>query len=201
MATLTLRPNGNNAVALDRSTGTSNYVLVDEAVADDADYVWRAANGSAADYYNWSDHTTETEVINSVTLYARAWSLVAAGQVGLMISSSYGVTIATTMSAALYSNKWDTNPATSVAWTWTDIDALVAGIVCYTSYYKSTELYTGVVSQVYIEVTYGLVAGWANIKNIRAGTGSITATDLSHVWFGTTAVAVADFDTFNGVTV
>jgi hypothetical protein len=34
--------------------------------------------------------------------------------------------------------------------------------------------------------------GWSNIKNVRAGTGSITATDLSHIWFGTTAVAVAD---------
>jgi len=34
--------------------------------------------------------------------------------------------------------------------------------------------------------------GWANIKNIRAGTGTITATDLSSIWFGTTEVAVAD---------
>jgi hypothetical protein len=36
------------------------------------------------------------------------------------------------------------------------------------------------------------VTGWANIKNIRAGTGSITATDLASIWFGTTEVAVAD---------
>jgi hypothetical protein len=44
-------------------------------------------------------------------------------------------------------------------------------------------------------------SGWANIKNIRAGTGVITATDLSHIWFGTTAVAVADIAEFNGVAV
>ncbi len=34
--------------------------------------------------------------------------------------------------------------------------------------------------------------GWANIKNIRAGTGVITATDLDSIWFGTSQVAVAD---------
>ena len=34
--------------------------------------------------------------------------------------------------------------------------------------------------------------GWANIKNSRAGTGTILATDLSSIWFGTTEVAVAD---------
>jgi len=44
-------------------------------------------------------------------------------------------------------------------------------------------------------------AGWTNIKNIRVGTGSITATDLSHIWFGTTAVAVEDVAEFGGVAV
>jgi len=43
--------------------------------------------------------------------------------------------------------------------------------------------------------------GWTNIKNIRVGTGSITATDLSHIWFGTTPVAVADVAEFGGVAV
>jgi len=43
--------------------------------------------------------------------------------------------------------------------------------------------------------------GWANIKYIRAGTGSILATDLSHIWFGTTPVAVADIAEFGGVAV
>ena len=35
-------------------------------------------------------------------------------------------------------------------------------------------------------------AGWANIKNIRAGTGTILATDLGSIWYGTSQVAVAD---------
>ena len=51
-----------------------------------------------------------------------------------------------------------------------------------------------------LEYTAG-AAGWANIKNMRVGTGSITATDLSHIWFGTTSIAVADIAEFGGVAV
>ena len=47
----------------------------------------------------------------------------------------------------------------------------------------------------------GEEAGWANIKNIRMGTGTVLATDISHIWFGTTAVAVADIAEINGVAV
>ena len=52
-------------------------------------------------------------------------------------------------------------------------------------------------SNTYIMSLYGTGVtagggGWANIKNMRMGTGSITATDLASIWFGTTEVAVAD---------
>ena len=43
--------------------------------------------------------------------------------------------------------------------------------------------------------------GWANIKNLRMGTGTILATDLSSIWFGTTEVAVADIAEIGGVAV
>jgi hypothetical protein len=57
-------------------------------------------------------------------------------------------------------------------------------------------------NKISVYATYTPAAGgWTNIKNIRAGTGSITATDLSHIWFGTTAVAVADIADINGVAV
>ena len=45
------------------------------------------------------------------------------------------------------------------------------------------------------------IGGWANIKNIRAGTGTILATDLASIWFGTTEVAVADIAELCGVLV
>jgi hypothetical protein len=38
--------------------------------------------------------------------------------------------------------------------------------------------------------------GWANIKNIRMGTGTVLATDVSHIWMGTTSIAVADIAEF-----
>jgi hypothetical protein len=46
-----------------------------------------------------------------------------------------------------------------------------------------------------------IIGGWANIKNIRAGTGTILATDLASIWFGTTEVAVADIAELCGVLV
>jgi hypothetical protein len=48
-----------------------------------------------------------------------------------------------------------------------------------------------------IYVTYTPAAtGWANVKNIRMGTGTVLATDVSHIWMGTTAIAVADIAEF-----
>ena len=45
---------------------------------------------------------------------------------------------------------------------------------------------------VFSRLEFVAAGGWANIKNIRAGTGSITATDVASIWFGTGEVAVAD---------
>ena len=44
-------------------------------------------------------------------------------------------------------------------------------------------------------------AGWANIKNIRAGTGTILATDLGSIWYGTGEALVADHAELGGVAV
>lgn len=47
----------------------------------------------------------------------------------------------------------------------------------------------------------GATAGWANIKNIRMGTGSILATDIAKIRMGTGSIAVADIAKFGGVAV
>jgi hypothetical protein len=44
-------------------------------------------------------------------------------------------------------------------------------------------------------------AGWANIKNIRMGTGTILATDIANIRMGTGSIAVADISDFGGVAV
>lgn len=54
-----------------------------------------------------------------------------------------------------------------------------------------------IIMSVYAEGT----TGWANIKNIRIGTGLIATADLASIWFGTTEVAVADIAELGGVAV
>lgn len=48
---------------------------------------------------------------------------------------------------------------------------------------------------------YGTLAGWANIKNIRMGTGVVLATDVANIRMGSGSIAVADISDFNGVPV
>jgi len=91
---------------------------------------------------------------------------------------------------------------------WASGNALVLIYEQHTSSSGTTDLghrtydYEGNVSGCKLHIEYEAGAeGWANIKNIRVGTGSITATDLSHIWFGTTSVAVADVAEFGGVAV
>jgi len=48
---------------------------------------------------------------------------------------------------------------------------------------------------------WGTLAGWANIKNVRMGTGTITATDIAHICMGTSKIDVADISDFNGIAV
>ncbi len=43
--------------------------------------------------------------------------------------------------------------------------------------------------------------GWANIKNMRMGTGTVTATDLAHIRMGTGIIDVADIAKIGGVVV
>jgi hypothetical protein len=201
MATLTLRPTSDYSVQLTRSTGSYNYTCVDEATLDTADYVSTPnATGDLADSYGLPDHSSETGTINSVKICVNA--RVAAMNVSsteFYIGCNGGnwhLEVSTTTSPAFwldFNNSWSTNPSTSSAWTWSDIDSLRASIRFVTV--KGGGKFASVVgdcSQIYVEVDYTEVTGWANIKNIRAGTGSITATDLSHVWFGTSSVAVAD---------
>ncbi|MFA5340310.1 MAG: hypothetical protein WC332_00895 [Clostridia bacterium] len=135
MSTLTLRPTGDGAVlTLTCSAGSDHYALVDEAVADDGDYVYTTGNGK--DYYLLTNHTTETESISKITIYARLKKAmvnpangITAG-IGVVVSGSeylYSVS-GVTESWVEYSRDISLNPTTSAAWTWTDIDNL-SGIV------------------------------------------------------------------------
>jgi len=182
---------------------------VDESSADDADYVNAfASNGvsTATDKYNFPDHSAESGTINSVKLYARCKYEVLGGVVSGYVklnatSGTAGTQQNLTTSWAVYTQTWTTNPDDSAAWEWSDIDALIAGITLNMSALDKGNTGNSYCSQFYVEVDYTAPTGWANIKNIRAGTGSITATDVESIWFGTSQVLTSDFDQFNGATV
>jgi hypothetical protein len=207
MATLTLRPNGDNTVAWLRSTGSLSYALIDEASADDADYLETAGGTWMKELYDFPNHSSEEGSINSVKLCARCIR-VNVGTGGTTPKIKFNISVSTegteqtlTLSWALYTQTWTTNPADSAAWEWADIDALAPGIQGLgggTDIFK--DFANARMSQYYIEVDY-TPPGWANIKNIRMGTGSIIATDLSDIWYGTSSVPVADHAEINGVVV
>lgn len=73
MATEILRPNGDSYAGWTRSTGSYNYALVDEAVKDEADYVYTSADLDE-DYYELTAPSViqPTDTINSVTIHAVA---------------------------------------------------------------------------------------------------------------------------------
>lgn len=165
MSTLILRPNSDTTVQQECSSGTTHYILVDEATKDEADYLKNpdTTTTTKTDLYDLPNHGEESGTINSVTvkLYAK-YALVgttsgtAYVKPLIMVSDTiYGDNQALTDTVALYSKTWTTNPYTSEAWTWTQIDALKAGD-SLTNYatdaknYKATYCY-----QLWVEVAYG----------------------------------------------
>jgi len=74
--------------------------------------------------------------------------------------SSYGVPKSLTTSYATYSSDWSTNPITGLAWTWSDIDALQAGVrsvqvgASFEGYLWVTQLYVG------IQTSQGIYKDW-----------------------------------------
>lgn len=141
MAILILRPNVDNAAGCSqsRSTGSYNYACVDEATYDNADYCYVSSAASPRrDHYDLPDHSTENSPISKVTVKAKSkYAASGGGSDSGSITLSLRVSSADyddsghslTTSEADYSHDWTTNPATGNAWTWSEIDALIAGNV------------------------------------------------------------------------
>jgi len=156
VSTLTIRPNAAGTFSQWTPVGDSpNYRCVDEEIRDgDVTYV-RDTVGKKSDSYNLQDHTTQTGSISNVRVVA--WAYDAAGpenlHLTLVISGTQylGAKQILTGSYAQYTENWAQNPATGANWTWSNIDALEAGI-----YTVPTGKWTGDVhvTQLYIEVTY-----------------------------------------------
>jgi hypothetical protein len=179
MADLVLIPNGDNTVALSRSSGTLHYALVDDPVATPDDlgtYVYeRGSSGAAAatDLFNLPDHGSVNGVINSVRVYHRhRCNFESAGvpmysrpylRVGGTDYAGTQVTLSLTWTTSY--TEWSTNPDTGLAWAWSDIDSLIAGVrLTGNSLYVDEkepyyEDYDAQCTQVYVLVNY--TPGWS----------------------------------------
>jgi len=175
--TLTLRPNGNNDIELTpKPASGTNWQEVDEVAPDwNGTYVfWNSDMTKKRDLYDIPDHTTESGVISSVTIYNYNRSL--AG--GTSYHYTYLKTHGTEYDVehfhpnpgtqwTLYSDEYLTNPFTNDAWTWDEIDDLLigTGIKYGNQYGQSTQVYAIVrytsiagpqirLSQAYVKINY-----------------------------------------------
>lgn len=141
--TSTFRPNAvgafNQHKHKDGSAGNgTNYTEVDDIIADDDDtYVyWDDTITNPDDNYNIPNHTTEIGTIESVSLFIKAKETTSTGSIyfrfyigGAHYPDPVDAFSRQTLSDTytLYSRNYTLNPATSVAWTWNNIDNLQVG--------------------------------------------------------------------------
>lgn len=150
MPTLTVRPNSDVSVAMSQyGSGTGNYGRINESTTDDTNGVTTAITSGQVDLYGLPD-PSQGGTINSVTVHFRArWAYTGTGT---LINQSYAtprVRIGgTTYSATAqglentfqgYNRSWSTNPNTSSAWTWQNINDLIVGLHMNAGTYGDTK--------------------------------------------------------------
>ena len=164
MPTLTLYPNADVSVTMSQyGEGTGNYGRINETTQDDTDGVTTADTSGQVDLYGLPD-PSQDGTINKVTVHFRArWA-----HTGTSINQSYatpqvrigGTTYSATAQALGntfqgYSRAWTTNPNTESAWTWQNINDLVAGIRLNAGRYGSHKtLGEAYCSQLWVVVDY-----------------------------------------------
>jgi len=162
--TLTLRPNGaGDLTELSKypNTGEANWQDVDDVSADeDSSYVFCVENEWVWDLYEFEDHTTEDEEINTVRLWVRARCYPdLSGLIGHPVIKTHGTEYygKSRNLTSVYTNlgwRFDTNPYTGLPWTWDEIDDIQAGVAIggiTTQYARYT--------QIWLEVNYGGIVG------------------------------------------
>jgi hypothetical protein len=120
-----------------------HYARVDEEISDEDDsYVYWNEASVVSDLYGIPNHITETGTINYVQIFAEAKSNEFAPHVDTKFNilcspdSTCSITYKSNDISLLnqytkYQHVWTQNPATSAAWTWSDIDALAIGAETY----------------------------------------------------------------------
>lgn len=162
MPTFTTRPTSDSATALTPSAEGSHYPLIDETSKDETDYVAGVFTGAwQTDIYGFTNHSSESGSISSVVLKyytglgaAGSYTAIAKGAIKIGSTTYYGSEFTPPSSVTLHSDTWNTNPATSAAWTWSEIDDLLAGVSLYSTKTDWSNFSTIYVYQLWVEVNY-----------------------------------------------
>jgi hypothetical protein len=143
---------------------TAHYTVCGDG--SDATYAYTLlTNGDYEDLYNLADHTTETGTISNVAISIRgkyvshgandvaAYRHVKTHSIDYTPGSNFGLlNLSTSISTDTYNSA--TNPNTSAAWTWAEIDALQVGY----DVFDDTALSDAYINDVWVDVTYSASA-------------------------------------------
>lgn len=166
MATEILRPNAagdETNLTPKPGTGEENWEDVDEAVSDDdTTRVQTVATTWVRDLYNLPAHSEGSGTISKVTVKANLRTRESPNQTSGKLACKTGgtayegneETLGTTY--AIYSKEWITNPNTSSAWTWNEVDALQIGVSIRRGVSGSATSHSHA-TQAYVEVDYTAV--------------------------------------------
>ena len=132
MTTVTYRPTAAGTYTNVASGDTPHWDAVNEVSADDnTTYISTSSASYQVDTYNFAN-PTQTGTINSITLYFRCAAATGTdyGKAAIYVGSTlyYGSEEAVTTSWTTKSKTWTTNPATSSAWSWSDLNSLEIGV-------------------------------------------------------------------------
>lgn len=211
MSVLTLRPNSGVLSEQFRSSGEHNYECIDEATLDTSDKTSINTSSSMdsikTDLYGFPNHGSEEGTINKITIKAYLKSTekgTAPTHVNFAIrigSTNYFAAeqnIDNHDDYALFSQEYATKPDGSGAWSWSDIDDLIAGDKLTANYVDKNNNSSIDKAQLWVEVTYGEEGG--NIKKIKIDgvwkTISSTKIMIDGVWKNVTSNKIFINDTW-----
>jgi len=133
MATITLRPNAAGSTQSWSAEG-GDYTRVDEVSSDGDTTRLYSPTDNVVATFGLDNSSGEIGTINSVTVYINTRGVDPVSntvQLAVRVSSTDYFSGTKTYNNTSYheeSNAWATNPNTSVAWTWAEIDVLQAGM-------------------------------------------------------------------------